>query len=513
VDGKGVGKVETYTFTNVSANHTISVGFEKITFTITSSSGPNGVVSPTILVEAGDSQTFTIAPNPGYRIGDVLVDGASQGPVTSYTFTNIWKDHTISATFVALQPGSTVTAMPPSGPGVTELAGLVSGQGVFLGDVHAVSGDNMVGLTVAQGTTGRLNNGERLTQIAIVKTTNLPEPGGFVVVGSVYDILPSTAVIDKAMSLTVTYDRALLPAGVGESELGIAMYDRQAGSWMALPGARVDTASHSVSAELGRFAPCAVVAPERQATFTVKELQVSPSELSLGHTATVGVTVTNNGGESGTFVVVLKIDGAVDSSKEVTLAGGASERVEFSVVGRLAGRLAVSVEGLSATLSVVEGPSASASDAGLGWLPLVGIAVGLVGTAALLGAFMLWRRGRKRSPPSRPAAFGLTDLEVSPKELRVGESTTVAATVTNDGGHAGTYKVMLRIDGLLKDAKEVTVLAGKKERVEFTVRAAAAGTFTVKVEDLSETLTVVDSVPSPARASESRNEASAPKEA
>jgi hypothetical protein len=34
-------------------------------------------------------------------MADVLVDGASVGPVSSYTFTNITGDHSISATFVA----------------------------------------------------------------------------------------------------------------------------------------------------------------------------------------------------------------------------------------------------------------------------------------------------------------------------------------------------------------------------------------------------------------------------
>jgi hypothetical protein len=79
---------------------------------------------------------------------------------------------------------------------------------------------------VAQGTSGRLNSGEPLGQIAIVPTTTLPQPSAFVVVGGAYDILPDTAVLDKAMSLTITYDRTLVPAGVAESDLGIATCDR-----------------------------------------------------------------------------------------------------------------------------------------------------------------------------------------------------------------------------------------------------------------------------------------------
>lgn len=71
------------------------------TFTITPSAGAAGTITPgsPVRVLAGGSQTFNITPETGYDIDDVLVDGVSQGAVTSYTFTNIQHDSTISATF------------------------------------------------------------------------------------------------------------------------------------------------------------------------------------------------------------------------------------------------------------------------------------------------------------------------------------------------------------------------------------------------------------------------------
>jgi hypothetical protein len=50
-------------------------------------------------VAHGSSQTLTISADPGYSIVDVKVDGASVGAVTSYTFSDIAADHTISAFF------------------------------------------------------------------------------------------------------------------------------------------------------------------------------------------------------------------------------------------------------------------------------------------------------------------------------------------------------------------------------------------------------------------------------
>src|SRR6185503_9573451 len=56
---------------------------------------PSGAVS----VNCGDDASFTIAADPCYSITDVVVDGVSQGPIASYTFTNVQANHTISASF------------------------------------------------------------------------------------------------------------------------------------------------------------------------------------------------------------------------------------------------------------------------------------------------------------------------------------------------------------------------------------------------------------------------------
>ena len=47
----------------------------------------------------GSSLAFTLVPDIGYHISDVIVDGASIGSVSDFTFSNITSDHTISAEF------------------------------------------------------------------------------------------------------------------------------------------------------------------------------------------------------------------------------------------------------------------------------------------------------------------------------------------------------------------------------------------------------------------------------
>lgn len=81
-------------------------------YAITATSGANGTVSPadSALVNCGTDKTYTITPNEGYAILDVLVDGVSQGAVPMYTFTNVTAPHTISASFTATVPSFGITA-------------------------------------------------------------------------------------------------------------------------------------------------------------------------------------------------------------------------------------------------------------------------------------------------------------------------------------------------------------------------------------------------------------------
>jgi hypothetical protein len=114
VDGISIGPVSSYTFTNVTANHTISATFAASTHAITASAGANGSMTPsgTVNVNAGASQSFAITPASGYRVADVKVDGTSVGAVTSYTFTNVTASHTISATFADLNQAPVADAGP-----------------------------------------------------------------------------------------------------------------------------------------------------------------------------------------------------------------------------------------------------------------------------------------------------------------------------------------------------------------------------------------------------------------
>ena len=71
------------------------------TYTITASSDVNGTISTsgTTTVASGGTQSYSFSPLTNYKISNVLVDGTSQGAITSYTFTNVLANHTISVVF------------------------------------------------------------------------------------------------------------------------------------------------------------------------------------------------------------------------------------------------------------------------------------------------------------------------------------------------------------------------------------------------------------------------------
>ena len=54
---------------------------------------------PNVQIAEGGSQRFMIKAGINYTIADVVVDGASVGPKTSYVLTNVSTNHTIAATF------------------------------------------------------------------------------------------------------------------------------------------------------------------------------------------------------------------------------------------------------------------------------------------------------------------------------------------------------------------------------------------------------------------------------
>jgi len=133
------------------ANFTIS------TWTIAASSGAGGSITPggNVAVTEGASASFTMSPLAGYRVADVLVDGASVGAVTSYTFTSVTANRTIEASFALDTHSLTLAVVGQGSVGATpDLTSYPHGAAVQLDAVAAI-GWAFAGWTGDQ--TGMLN--------------------------------------------------------------------------------------------------------------------------------------------------------------------------------------------------------------------------------------------------------------------------------------------------------------------------------------------------------------------
>ncbi|MCX6877397.1 MAG: discoidin domain-containing protein [Verrucomicrobia bacterium] len=113
VDGVLLGTRYVHTFSDVRANHKISVAFNPI---IKASGDVGGTIKPAgeLALDYGKDQVFAIEANPGYAVAHLTVDGVDQGAKTSLALTNITANHTIAVTFAAKDGGVLLSQGKPT---------------------------------------------------------------------------------------------------------------------------------------------------------------------------------------------------------------------------------------------------------------------------------------------------------------------------------------------------------------------------------------------------------------
>lgn len=158
--GVPAGPVTNYTFRNVRGNVSIAAQFGTKTYRIFAKSSPVGTITPPGIttIAAGADQTYTISPTPGWGVYALKVDGVNQGPLTSYTFTNVQADHNIQAAFLGNNP-SVPQATNLLFALSTDTLGTNGAIGVW--DAYAPGGFSVTGI---QSPTVELINGAKWTQ-------------------------------------------------------------------------------------------------------------------------------------------------------------------------------------------------------------------------------------------------------------------------------------------------------------------------------------------------------------
>ncbi len=321
-------------------------------------------------------------------------------------------------------------------PGTTPL---MTNAGVLTALATAVSIDAKAQLNLPAGTKALTKDGAPLEKITLAEMASPPAaPAGSKFISLVYDFGPDGATFDPAIDVVLAYD----PAAT-EGRLVVASSDAT-GVWIPLDNIVVNKSNHTVSGKAKHFSAFAVMASANPASFMVSDVSVSPAEGTVNENGTIGVLVKNTGDVSGSYEVVLKINGVKVDATTVTMGGGSSTTVKFNVARNTAGTYAVDINGLT-------------------------------------GKFVV----RAASSPPSPAAFSVGAPAISPAEGGIKENIAISTVVKNTGGLTGIYTVTLKIDGVKIEDKDVTLASGASQKVDFTVSRDAAGTYVVDVNGLT----------------------------
>ena len=337
----------------------------------------------------------------------------------------------------------------------------ISSTGIIQQTIEVTSADGKLTITIPKDTKALDKDGKPLSILtSAVEPSPPPPPKDAHIMGLAYDFGPDRATFDPPITLTFSYDPDALPEGVAEEDLVLAYYDEGAGEWVELD-CTVDTVNNIITASVPHFTTFAIIGtitppappvPLAPAAFTMMNLSVTPAAVGPGETVTITVLVANTGGEAGSYQVNLVINDLVEATIEVTVRAGLSKEVTFGVTKEEVGSYTVTVNGLSGSFTVVA-------------LPV--------------------------GPPPEPAAFSVSNLTIHPAEVQPKEAVTLTVSVANTGGWVGSYTIVLKINGVKEAEKRVTVAPSDTEAVAFSVTREEAGNYTVAVDGLSGSFTVL----------------------
>ena len=146
------------------------------------------------------------------------------------------------------------------------------------------------------------------------------------------------------------------------------------------------------------FASAVRVAPPPSplpAKFKAGNLTITPRQVYLGETVTIGITIINDGATAGSYELHLIIDGIVYAIEEVTLDAFGSETLTFEVYNLAVGNHQIKIAGLTEQLRVVRMTTAL-DESEFNW-PLLDASVVMTLALASLALYIFIRRSRQTS--------------------------------------------------------------------------------------------------------------------
>ncbi len=320
---------------------------------------------------------------------------------------------------------------------------------MIVSEVTAADVEQRVKIIIPRGTLVKNKNGGNVNSIHIIPAAEqIAAAWDSRAIIPCYDIQPTGATFKPSATIVFRYKDSEIPKEISKNRLFIALWDPVTREWTDL-GGTVDTNARTVSAPLNHLSVYALMAHVSQASFEVSDFTLTPKEAGPGDTFTATVVVNNTGDLTGTYEVGLKLDNTIAQTKEVTLAGGDSETVTFTITTDTAGEHQVGIGDNLATF-VVKAPQA----------------------------------------PQAPATFTVSELNITPTEANPGGSLEISVLVTNVGDLPGSYQAVLQIDGVPAQTKDVNINGGDSTIVSFSITQDAAGQHQVNIGGLQGTFNV-----------------------
>jgi hypothetical protein len=240
--------------------------------------------------------------------------------------------------------------------GTTSISGSIGSDGVMTTETKTQSPDGLATLVLPKSTRFLTPDGLPGKNISIVPISTVQQfqpPVNADIIGMVYNLGPNGATFEPPVILTFTYGDDKLSDDITAKDLKIAFWDETANKWINLETENIDTVNHTITAKISHFSTYSVLgyipAP---AQFTVSAVTISPLSVKTNEPVIVVVTVSNIGGTTGSYTVMLKANGVEEGSQTVLLDGGAKAQVEFMLTKDVVNTYILDVNGQSASIMI-----------------------------------------------------------------------------------------------------------------------------------------------------------------
>jgi len=187
--------------------------------------------------------------------------------------------------------------------------------------------------------------------------SNGPSPEEFKITS--FAVAPKEIITGETVTVTAIVENIGETEGIYRAVLIVDGVEEESRS-ITLAGGEKETISFSVVVdmagthriELGKY--CDTFNALESAKFIVSSLDITPNPVRVGEEAAVEIGIENVGGMEGSYGASLAVDGVVEQTRYITLAGGETGSLSFLISRNSPGSYSIETGGRTAILDVIE---------------------------------------------------------------------------------------------------------------------------------------------------------------